>query len=139
MLQLNDTFVNKLLSVVKPHPFQVMEEGSSEILRGAYAKVDTDEGVFLRIDFPGVNKEGLQVEFNDQRGELSIKGQVPTPHNWPEFKRFYTTKISFSHPISQTDVQYSLINGSLKIFFSNPGLKTDVTMTKGFSFINSFF
>ncbi|CAO2831656.1 unnamed protein product [Amaranthus hypochondriacus] len=110
-----------------------LSEMQSNLLKGSFGEMDTPQGLFMRLDFPGISVDSLKIVFNNKTKELEIRGEVPANsiEGWSEFKRYYATNICFNQHINDADYQHIFINGSLKLLFSLTNLKAHVTMLKG--------
>ncbi|KAK8921718.1 hypothetical protein KSP39_PZI020356 [Platanthera zijinensis] len=102
-------------------PFPTAARASQGIRRGWDAKEDKD-ALYLRIDMPGLGKEGVKVIA--ERGTLVIKGECEAEEGDAESRRKYSTRIDLAPELYKIDeIKAEMKNGVLKIVV--PRVKED--------------
>lgn len=83
--------------------------------------LEKEEGFYIVMDLPGVNKENLELNLKDNELEIRAKSQVEKPEKSKnihvefvdgEFKRQFT----LSETVDKDNIKASLKNGILKLF-----------------------
>ncbi|KAG6426795.1 hypothetical protein SASPL_111029 [Salvia splendens] len=101
---------------------QMMESPVSGGGRRSWDARETEEGLQLRVDMPGLGKEDVKVSVEQNR--LIIRGEGKQESEEDESGRRYTSRIDLPEKLYKTDeIKAEMKNGVLKVFV--PRIKED--------------
>ncbi|XP_074263617.1 putative 57 kDa heat shock protein [Silene latifolia] len=101
----------------KDHVYQLKEKPGP---RGAYESRQVNGGLYVRVDMPGVPADGVKIFKRGQAHTVTFTGKAPIV--WPDWEssgRVYGGYIVLDRNPDEIDVQMTVLNGSLRLFFPN--------------------
>ncbi|XAR66134.1 hypothetical protein NMG60_11012237 [Bertholletia excelsa] len=109
--------LNQILNVMDrfmDHPFATASRGFGAGPRRSWDVKETDDGLYLRIDMPGLGKEHVKVSL--VQNTLIIKGEGEKEPDKEESGQRYTSRIDLPENLYKTDqVKAEMKNGVLKV------------------------
>lgn len=96
-------------------------EEQLETFRPATDIIEKDEGLFLLMDMPGVSKENLNIDLNENSLRVSGKAYAPTSENEKFIDREFTDgeyvrSFTIADVVDRENIKATLKNGVLELF-----------------------
>ncbi|XP_074264697.1 putative 57 kDa heat shock protein isoform X2 [Silene latifolia] len=101
----------------KDHMYQLLVKPGP---RGAYESRQVNGGLYVRVDMPGVPPNGVKIFKRGEAHTVTFSGKAPIV--WPDCEssgRVYGGYVVLDRNPEEIDVQMTVVNGSLKLFFPN--------------------
>ncbi|KAL6503834.1 Heat shock 22 kDa protein, mitochondrial [Orobanche gracilis] len=94
---------------------QLMESPVTSSIRRNWDARETSDGLYLRVDMPGLGKEDVRVSV--EQNTLTIRGEVKKESEDDEGGRRYSSRIDLPERLYKTDdIKAEMKNGVLKVF-----------------------
>jgi HSP20 family protein len=128
------------MSILEPftHPFEELRKQmdkyfsqhdslASSLWKPTLDIIERENQIIIKMDLPGVNKEDLELSFEDgaitARGERKYEKKTGENEVWRKTERFYgkfVRSIPIHKGVKQSDIQASFENGVLEIKYNIP-------------------